>query len=497
MGRIGRTWGQSAAARGSGPLGTLLVLVAAVAAAGLGATASQAAATARPSVSALSVKSGSTGGGTRLRIHGHGFTHVQWVKFGSTRARIVARPSSTTMVVTSPAHRAGVVDIRVRATGRLSTTQGHDRFRFVPPPVQVSVGSGSGTTFACDRTGAGAVACWGDNFEGELGNGTTTFSKSPVKVKGLQSGVRDISTGEWYACAVTATHAAKCWGWENLGVLGNGVNDINGHVTRPVSVQGLTSGVRSIVADGVNTCAVTTVGVVKCWGAGYDLQLGTNDPGGASSAVPITIAGLPRTASVAIGYDFACALTTTGAVYCWGLNTYGELGAGSGPGLESATPVQVQGLSAGVRSLSAGDLTACAVTATRAVKCWGGNGSGVLGDGHADNVQVFSNVPVTVKGMGSGQRVVTVGDYNTACAVNTLGRVKCWGYNYDGTLGNGNDHDSPVPVQVKGITRGANQVAIGTYTVCALTRTGQVKCWGYVPVGRGLSEVPVTLPWAR
>jgi hypothetical protein len=121
----------------------------------------------------------------------------------------------------------------------------------------------------------------------------------------------------------------------------------------------------------------------------------------------------------------------------------------------------------------------------------------VLGDGHTDNVQVFSNVPVTVKGMGSGQAGVTVGDYNTACAVSTSGRVRCWGYNYDGTLGNGTDRDSPAPVQVAGMTRGADNVAIGTYTVCALTRTGQVRCWGYVPVGDGLSEVPVTLPWAR
>jgi alpha-tubulin suppressor-like RCC1 family protein len=291
------------------------------------------------------------------------------VEFGSKRAHVVATPSSTVVMVTTPTHRAGVVDVRVRTAAGLSSTVGHDRYRFVPPPAQVSVGTGSGTTFACDRTEAGAVACWGDDSEGELGNGTTTFSRSPVKVKGLQSGVRDISTGESYACAVTATHAAKCWGWEKLDVLGNGVNDINGHLSTPATVQGLNSGVRSIVADGDNTCAVTTAGVVQCWGAGHDLQLGANDPGGADSAVPVTIAGLPPTASVAIGYDFVCALTTTGAVYCWGLNTYGELGAGPGAGLESATPVQVKGLSAGVRSLSAGDLTACAVTATRAVTC--------------------------------------------------------------------------------------------------------------------------------
>jgi alpha-tubulin suppressor-like RCC1 family protein len=158
--------------------------------------------------------------------------------------------------------------------------------------------------------------------------------------------------------------------------------------------------------------------------------------------------------------------------------------------------VQVTGLSAGVRSLSAGGATACAVTSGRAVTCWGANGDGVLGDGKADNVQTSSNVPVAVTGLKSRQASVTVGDNDTACAVTTKGRTRCWGYNYDGTLGNGTDQDSSVPVQVRGLTHGVTRSEIGTYTVCALTRTGQVRCWGYVPVGTGFSEVPVTLPWA-
>ncbi len=452
----------------------------------------------RPGVTKMSVRAGSTGGGTRVRITGRNLGHVRWVEFGSTRARIVATPSSTAMVVTSPAHSAGTIDVRVRTAAGLSARVTADRYRYRRPPVQIQVGTSVGATFACARLPR-TVRCWGANEYGELGNGTTTLSRSPVTVKGLSSGVRDISTGSSDACAVTATHAAKCWGWEFSGQLGNGVVDNgNGHVTTPVGVHGLSSGVRSIVAgDGSgNTCAVTTSGLVKCWGSDLAQQLGTNDTSGLVSAVPVTIGGLPSAVAVAVGESFACALTTTGAVYCWGSDGFGELGAGSAPGLESATPVQVHGLTSGVRSLSAGGSTACAVTSSRAVECWGSNSNGVLGDGQADT-QTSSDVPVAVKTLGSGQATVTVGAYRTACATSTTGRVMCWGYNYDGTLGNGTQNDSAVPVQVKGLTHGGKEVAFATYTGCVLTTTGQVKCWGYVPLGDGQSNVPVTLPWYR
>jgi hypothetical protein len=128
------------------------------------------------------------------------------------------------------------------------------------------------------------------------------------------------------------------------------------------------------------------------------------------------------------------------------------------------------------------------VTAARAVECWGG----ML----ESTSPPSSNVPVTVKRLGSGQASVSVGE-DTACAVSTVGGVKCWGDDNNGMLGNGNVDPSPVPVQVTGMTRGAKQVAVGIMGVCALSRTGQVRCWGAVPIGDGVSEVPVTLPWYR
>jgi alpha-tubulin suppressor-like RCC1 family protein len=474
-------------------LGSVSVMGGVVAAPGVAAGA------VRPSVSKLSVRTGSTGGGTLVRISGRGLTHVRWVEFGTRRAHIVSTPSGA-VLVDSPAHAAGVVDVRVRTATGLSATVTPDRYAYRRPPLQIAVGTGTDIhpSFACARLTTGAE-CWGGNAQGELGHGWLggVFS-TPLTVAGLSGGLRDISTGIEDACAVTASHAAKCWGWEIFGQVGNGVDNNNGRVTKPVSVHGLSSGVASVVAGPENTCAVTTVGVVRCWGFDLFSQLGTNQPAGVDSAVPVTIAGLPPALSVGVGDSFVCALTTDRAVYCWGQDDLGELGdGGSVSGTASATPVQVQGLSAGVRSLSVGGNSACAVTAGRAVVCWGANNQGVLGDGQTSTAQVSSDVPVPVKNLQSGQSSVTIGTGATACATSTTGDVECWGANVFGELGNGNQKASPVPVQVKGMTQGTRQVAIGSDTVCAVTRTGQVLCWGNADAGTRQSDIPVTLPWFR
>jgi alpha-tubulin suppressor-like RCC1 family protein len=474
-----------------------------------GTSGVQARSSVRFGVSKLSPRHGSSRGGTRVAVIGHGFTHVKSVTFGSSRAHIVRVVSPTKVIVTTARHAVGTVKVRVHTAGGVSAAAKADRYHFLRSPARISVGNDFGLTFACARN-ATWTRCWGAERDGELGNGTTSdVELPPVNVKGLGAGVRDISAGDNYACAVTAAGAAKCWGSESAGVLGNGVVDSNGFVSTPVTVDGLGSGVRSITAGGPsvsNTCAVTTVGVVECWGNSGAGLLGTNGPtDGLPSAVPVTIAGLPKAKSVAIMSNNAiCALTTTGAVFCWGGNLQGQLGAGLGPVI-SATPVQVKGLSAGVRSLSAGGVsggTACAVTAGGAVRCWGWNGDGVLGDGQTFPFQNFSNVPVAVKTLHSGQESVAVGPDDTACAVSTTGRAKCWGSEGgNGMLGDGNVNGNPsaVPVQVKGMTRGAREVSVGFFTTCALTRTGQVKCWGVVPLagGRTVSNVPLALPWYR
>jgi alpha-tubulin suppressor-like RCC1 family protein len=385
------------------------------------------------------------------------------------------------------------VKVRVRAGGHAASR----KLRLVikpayPHATSVAVGDTGGQTFACALTTAGAAKCWGpDNTDGELGNGTTKPHNAPANVKGLPTGVRDISLGSEFACAVTAAKAVRCWGSTSEGELGNGSNGTRQFRSSPVAVKGLSGGIRSVSAGQANACAVTTGGAVDCWGSNLEGQLGSGVSSSVTeSDVAVPVAGLSSgVASVSVGADFACVLTTAGAVKCWGTDLSGQLG--NGGQTESTDPVAVKGLSSGVRSLSAGGDGACAVTAARAAKCWGDNGMGQLGAGK--NGPGFSTTPRTVHGLASGQALAAYGSYGTSCAVTTGGAAKCWGYNYDGTLGNGTETNSVVPVKVKGLSSGVKAISVSTYTVCVLVRGGGVKCWGYVQTPLAITDTPVSV----
>lgn len=247
----------------------------------------------------------------------------------------------------------------------------------------------AGYAHSCGLTALGGVLCWGLNDDGELGDGTNSDSSTPVAVTGLASGVAEISVGDQHSCALTDTGAMLCWGSDLSGQLGNGAG---GDSNVPVAVSGLGSGVEAIAAGGTFSCAVLSGGEVRCWGSNAYGQLG--DGVIASSDVPVTVSGVSSSAtSIATGYGFACAGATSGGVQCWGRGDQGQLGDGNGT--DSSSPVAVSGLTAGIRSLSANGFHACAATTAGALRCWGSNDLGQLGDGSTGGT---SNVPVAVVG---------------------------------------------------------------------------------------------------
>jgi alpha-tubulin suppressor-like RCC1 family protein len=297
---------------------------------------------------------------------------------------------------------------------------------------QVSTGyQYNGYGFDCALTAAGGVECWGDNTEGELGNGNTTASSIPGLVTGLTSGVSAIATGSdtLSACAI-ASGAVQCWG-RNWGVLGDGTSA--GSSDTPVTLTGFTGTPASLAIGGDATaspqqafaCTVTTAGGVQCWGGNSYGQLG--DDSTTANLAPVQVKGLTSgVAAVAAGADFACALTTGGGVQCWGYNGYGQLGDGTTS--TSSTPQQVMGLTSGVTAIAAGNSTACAILSGGSVECWGYNGSGELGD----NSTMGSSVPTQVMTLTSGVTAIAVGS-NFACAV-MGGGVWCWGNSGAGTV---------------------------------------------------------------
>lgn len=317
-----------------------------------------------------------------------------------------------------------------------------------PTPFAIQVATGEG--HSCALLNTGGVRCWGTNNQGQIGDGTQYTSRpTPVSVSGLSSGVREIALGGAHSCALLNTGGIKCWGWNWGGQVGDGTQS-NDRLT-PTTVSGLSSGVTHVAGGQTFTCALRTAGDVQCWGS----------LGSGAAPTPVSISGFLNTPNtIASGYSQACAVSTTGEVQCWStLNS---------------PPVSIEGLPEGAMQVAIGLAHACALLSTGGVRCWGDNSYGQLGS------SVWSppdNPPVEVPDL-TGVTQMTAGYFHT-CALLTTGGVKCWGRDDYGQLGDGaQDASVGTPVDVIGLASGVTQIASKGSHTCALLSTGRVKCWG-------------------
>ena len=325
----------------------------------------------------------------------------------------------------------------------------------------------TGRHFTCVLKASDGVKCWGMNWYGQLGDGTTNDRNTPVNVIGLSPDVVSTAAGFGHTCALISNGGVKCWGNNRDGQLGDGTNILS---FMPTDVIGLTSGVDAITAENDHTCALTVSGGVKCWGANWYGPLG--DGTSSNRNTPVDVIGLTSGVNaITAGTNHTCALTGSGGVKCWGSNSSGQLG--NGTNYNHYTPEDVTGLSSGVVAIAAGEEHTCAVTGSGGVKCWGANLSGQLGDGTTSD----SNIPVDVIGLSNGiSGIFTGGNYT--CALTIEDGVKCWGANAAGQLGDGTITNRSAPVNVTGLSSGVSTLTVGSAHACALLNDGRLKCWG-------------------
>lgn len=334
----------------------------------------------------------------------------------------------------------------------------------------------------------GDVFCWGYGGVASIGDGSAQQRElgSATDTTGVLAGLTltQLSAGRLSNCAVSSAGHVYCWGFNGDGQLGDGTTSTP---LSPVATDesGLAGGTLfSQVSVGYDSsCAVTTTGGVYCWGANATGQLGDGTTTG--SSVPVAVTGLgPDTVSqISVGDGFACAVTTTNGMYCWGNNGSGQLGNGTTTAAHAATAVSLGGLS--IARVTTGLAHTCALTTTGAAYCWGSNSFGQLGDG--TNTQRNTPTAVSTSGVLSSVTLARIASgsasYHT-CAVSTAGAAYCWGRNSDGQLGDGTNtsRTAPVAVDNTGLLSGVSLVGISTGSAqsCAATvGAAAVYCWGY------------------
>jgi alpha-tubulin suppressor-like RCC1 family protein len=355
-----------------------------------------------------------------------------------------------------------------------------------------------GRLHSCGVARAGTVVCWGNNAFGQLGNNSIVQSLVPVSVHGVGnvgvlSGVKSITAGNGFSCALLVATTVDCWGYGGDGELGTSGS---ARSLVPVQVHGVENvghlrGVKSITAGNGFACALLLDATAVCWGANASGELGTN--GTARSTVPVRVHGvgndgfLRNVKALSAGSGVTpCAVLANKTAVCWGANTNGELGNNSTTG--ALVPVPVHGVGnhgvlGDVRAVSgAGTVSSCALTGTGKTYCWGYNGSLGINSSTGSSLTPVQVHGVSNAGFLSGVTAI-VNHSLVPCGLGSGGAVDCWGGSGGALLGDGAYGPGVVPVQAHGVNnvgflQNVTAISAGEQATCALLVNGSVECWG-------------------
>jgi len=328
----------------------------------------------------------------------------------------------------------------------------------------------AGRSHTCARFSDGRVACWGSNEFFELGQEGAERSLSPIEVEGLPSMAR-LVRGSTYTCGFSPEGTLWCWGDGSEPLLGSSIQPSRDWVMDVDDIVDIQSG-------GAHSCVVEAAGTIQCWGfRNGDGELGNGTM--EMSLEPVDVLGLEDVTEISAGAFFNCARTRSGRLACWGDNGDGQIGDGTGG--ESSweqdrhAPAFVLG---DVERVTTGLHFACALTASGALLCWGNNGRGSVGIGSRERQYVASPEPLFPTTEIEIVDVVAARMGSHACALTGSGAVLCWGNNSAGQVGVGSSSvEFEAPVEVRDIDE-VTGITLGRAHTCAIRSGREVWCWG-------------------
>ena len=358
-------------------------------------------------------------------------------------------------------------------------SQGNTDYDFTPTGEITQIAAGDSHSAAVTKDGD--LYMWGTNGSGQLGIQSNVASNIPVKVNNSSStlpekSVKYVALGTYHSAAITKYGSLYMWEYNNYGQLGNG-STTNSYT--PVKIM---ENVAAVSLGDYHSAAITKDGSLYMWGENSDGQLGNGSTTNRSTPVKI----MENVATVSLGAWHSAAITKDGSLYMWGYNNYGQLGNGSSGNYEkSVSPIKIM---ENVAAVSLGAWHSAAITKDGSLYMWGENSDGQLGNGTTNNLTRPQRIAVNVQSvelygsyttaiskdgglytwgynlngrLGNGtttnsytpikimSNVVSSAGGSHTIALKKDGTVYTWGTNVYGQLGNGNNSNQTSPVAIK------------------------------------------------
>jgi alpha-tubulin suppressor-like RCC1 family protein len=332
--------------------------------------------------------------------------------------------------------------------------------------LYISISSGLTHTCGIDTTqSAGTLKCWGNNYYGQLGDGSQTARLIPSAID-VGTVYTQVSVGSDHTCAITWSNILKCWGRNNFGQLGVGTSVDS---ALPVTVDAGTSYV-AVSTGGNTSCAIASGGQLKCWGYNGYGSIGDNTTANRTIPIAVNVGTLYK--QVSTSGNTTCGITSADVLKCWGNNQYAQLGDGTTVQKMIPTVIDSGVLYKKIVSSHISSFYTCGLTTANKIKCWGDNQFGQLGDG----TTTTRSLPVAIN--ASKNYVDLSVGYVHSCAIEELtGQLYCWGKNEFGQLGDYTTtmHTSEV---IGDMSKSYSSISLGYNYTCGRTNKNLLRCWG-------------------